>query len=231
MSENNDPTPPAQIKSSLASPQVLAAIITAFAALVVALVPLLSNNNATTAPIPTATPPPTFTPAPPTAAPTSTPVPPTEIPMVTLVLATVTAFPQPQATAITVVPSEPEAETSDTNMLLIYDDTSFTIYNQDDRTLSVSDISFSSGSGRWEARAWGPSLARSFPADHCLRLRDAASGQRQPPAVCGSNLYGLQLVGPQALFWLSTDEFEVVLSGEVLATCRTDAEECRVFIP
>lgn len=223
--DDDDPIPPSQIKASLVSPQVLAALITALAALIVALVPTLTNN-ATTAPIPTPTPPPTFTPAPPTAA--ATPIPPTAT-----VEVTVTAFPLP--TEITVLPSQPDTpqleQSSTANVLLIYDDASFTIYNQDSRTLSLSDIVFTSSGGRWEARAWGPSLARSFPADTCLRLRNAASGQRQPPAICGGNLYGLQLVGPQALFWRSTNAFEVTHKGEVIATCRTDAGECRVFIP
>ena len=244
MSDNpGEPTPPPQIKSSLASPQVLAAIITALAALIVALVPLLTNN-ATTAPIPTPTVAPTSmptsTPVSPTDIPTAALMPPTDIPTVILVLpttanlplATVTAFPLP--TEITLMPSEPDtsqAEVGSANVLLMYDDVSFTIYNQDDRTLSISDIRFSSSSGRWDGEAWGPSLARSFPADNCLRLRNAASGQRQPPAICGSNLYGLQLVGPQALFWLNVDAFEVAHNGEVIATCRADAGSCEVSVP
>ncbi|HEX2620259.1 MAG TPA: hypothetical protein VHL11_08935, partial [Phototrophicaceae bacterium] len=62
------------------------------------------------------------------------------------------------------------------------------------------------------------------------RLKDATVGQRRPPSECGS-LYGLILVGSEALFWLNTAEFTVQIKKEVLATCKTDSDQCAVYIP
>jgi serine/threonine-protein kinase len=116
------------------------------------------------------------------------------------------------------------------NAMLLYDDVSFTLHNRSGRTLSLEGVIFRSSSGNWNARSWGVSIYTSVPDNNCLRLRNAASGQRQPPAECGG-LYGLQLVGRPALFWVNVDQFQVVRDGEVIATCRTDEGRCGVFIP
>ncbi len=116
------------------------------------------------------------------------------------------------------------------NVLLLYDDVSFTVHNRAGRVLSLEGVIFRSASANWNARSWGVSVYVSLPDNACLRLRDASSGQRQPPPVCGS-LYGLQLVGSPALFWLNTESFEVVRGGQVIATCRSDEGSCLVYIP
>ncbi|MBZ0300990.1 MAG: hypothetical protein K8J31_14680, partial [Anaerolineae bacterium] len=116
------------------------------------------------------------------------------------------------------------------NVLLLYDNVSFTLHNQSGHVLSLEGIIFRSGSGSWNARSWGASLYQRMPVDSCLRMRSVSSRNRQPPAVCGS-LYGLQLVGPPAQFWLNTDSFDVVRSGEVIATCPTNQQTCLIFIP
>jgi len=176
----------------------------------------------TDTPVPTVTPTATDTPLPTdTPAASATPTH-TEVP---------TDTPTPDATETPVPTSTPAPPTQPPdNVMLLYDNVSFTLHNRAGRTLSLEGVIFRSSSGNWNARSWGVSLYTSVPDNNCLRLRNAASGQRQPPPVCG-NLYGLQLVGTTALFWLNVDQFDVVRSGEVIATCRADAGQCPVYIP
>ena len=148
---------------------------------------------------------------------------PTNIPLPTII-----PSPTPTNTALpTVVPSPTPKPV---NVMLLYDNVSFTLYNQAGRLMSLQGVVFRSASGSWNARNWGVSLYQNLPENNCLRLRDASSGNRQPPPVCAT-LYGLQLVGTSALFWLNTNSFDVVLNGDVIATCSTDQDTCGVYIP
>lgn len=115
------------------------------------------------------------------------------------------------------------------NVQLLFDDVSFTVLNQDTRTVSLEGVVFRSASGEWDARMWGITLYTSLPPRNCLRLRDSAAGQRQPPASC-ANLYGLQLVGTSALFW-KAGRFDVLRNGEVIATCEVAAASCMIYLP
>lgn len=203
---------------------------------------------------PTATSTPTATDIPtqtPTATPTLTPTLTDTATLTATVTPSATDTPAPTATStltatFTMTPAPTETATpaaTDTpaftpvpptpipgNVLLLYDDVSFTLHNRAGRVLSLEGVIFRSASGNWNARSWGVSVYISLPDNACLRLRDASSGQRQPPAACGT-LYGLQLVGPPAHFWLNTDTFEVVRGGQVIATCRSDEGSCLVYIP
>ena len=163
----------------------------------------VASVPATTEPVLTSTPQEVAPIAAPTSTPTQTSVPPTATP--------------------TQTPAPPD------NVLLIFDDVAFTLLNQSGRTLSFSNVRFQSAVGGWNAVQWGESLAASLPANNCLRLRDATSGERQPPAICG-NLYGFQLVGSTALFWLGVESFEVLNGGVVIATCSTATDTCPIYI-
>ena len=77
----------------------------------------------------------------------------------------------------------------------------------------------------------GPSIYIKLPAANCLRLRDASAGQQNPPAACAKPIYGLQVVGTTAMFWVNTDHFDVVRDDQTIATCDTSAGECDVYIP
>ena len=106
------------------------------------------------------------------------------------------------------------------------------VYQQippNDGTLSLVGVTFNSGRGFWDARDWGPSLYNSVPPRDCLRLRDSSAGQRNPPREC-ADLYGLILVGSPALFWRSADTFDVLRSGQVIASCPVAAGRCEVYI-
>jgi hypothetical protein len=240
---------PPKSDSIIKNPQVLAAIIGGFFTLVVAIlsiVPaLMSNRVPEPTPTPiivtaTAIPPTAIAQVNPTDAPTTeptrantavpatattenTPVPPTGVP--TEVVPTSTP---PEPTALPVLPSATPAPPG--NVLLMYDDVSFTLRNQDSRTLSLEGVFFRSGSGEWDARRWGPSIYNSLPAGKCLRLRDASVGQRQPPSGCVNNIYGLIEVGTTAFFWRGVDQFEVLRDGVVIATCAAADGSCSIYV-
>lgn len=245
--------PPAPRDSALSNPQVIAAIVGGIVTVIVAIVgvvPAIINSQkatpvvitatpvmATTAavvllPLPTSTPP----------APTALPVVPTEAqvqltPIVfaapTEVLAATTApeLPSPVFPSATVPPENPPTQAAEPNVLLLYDDVSFTLLNQAARTLSLEGVVFRSPGGEWEARRWGPSIYTQLPANMCLRLRDASVGQRQPPAPCVNKIFALQEVGDPAIFWLTSDRFDVVRQGQVIASCAAADQQCALFIP
>jgi len=225
------------MKNTLNSPQVVAALITSTVAIVLALAPTLLNNPATSSP--------TETPAPITVVDESIAEHPTNEPIATATTVTVstsTDEPMPSETpsilptttyTLTPIPTEtlvPPTEPPPANVLLVYDDVSFTIYNQSAQTLSVNDLQFHSSTASWDAIKWGESLASNFPANNCLRIRDVNSGNQQPPSFCGT-LLGLQLVDTSLLFWINTDEFEVRHNGTPIATCSTANESCAIFVP
>jgi hypothetical protein len=133
-------------------------------------------------------------------------------------------------TATSTVTNTPSITPLPPNVLLIYDDVAFTLHNQSGATLSLRGVVFRSANGNWEARSWGLSLITSLPDNDCLRLRDIATGDQAPPAICGE-LYGFQLVGAAAHFWRNVPSFDVVRSGTVLATCSTDEATCAIHIP
>jgi hypothetical protein len=223
-------TPPK--RDSLASnPQVLAAVIGGLVTIVVAIigiVPALVNSR------PTPTPPPTIVIVTSTPEPTHTAeiistqnaTPTSSLP--TAIIAAPVSNVEP--TAIVMPTSLPALPLTDGNILLLYDEVSFTLRNQSEQMLSLEGVTFSSVSGQWEARDWGPSVYDKLPADKCLRLRDANVGQRQPPADCRDQIFGLQEVGQSALFWLGVDSFDVLRSGQVLATCQRADGSCLINI-
>ncbi len=203
------------------NPQIIVAIIGAIttigAAVITALAALLSNSNP---------PAPTSTPIVITATPIPAVVEVTPTPPTLALLASPSPLPLGTPVLFTNVPAA--VSTSPINMLLLYDDVSFSLLNQSGSTLSLEGVTFRSASGSWDARDWGPSLYTSLPNGMCLRLRDATVGQRQPPAPCVNKIYGLIVAGRSALFWINTESFEVIRNGTVLATCQTAEGSCTI---
>jgi hypothetical protein len=223
-------------RSGLSDPQVLTALITGIVSVVVAvvgLVPTLIAANTPTA-TPTLVPTHTFTPLP------TESVPPTAFnPTVEVIIPTgeasavpPTITPRPLEPVVTdVPPTEARVDQSDPNVLLIYDDVSFTLVNVSGETLSLKDIKFRSSSGKWEAKDWGSrSVYEQLPNKLCLRIRDSGAGNRNPPGDCKS-LHALMVTGGEALFWLGTSEFEVRQKKDLLATCSTDTDRCAIYVP
>jgi hypothetical protein len=233
----SDPQPQ-KVQSSLANPQVLAALIggvvTLAAALLGVLPSIINRPPESTAVIVV-----TATPLPATALELAvTPLPPTDVPATTESVALVpsaTFFPPTATIPPTAIPATPipptpipptTAPAQPANVLFIWDDVSFTVVNRDNRGLSFANIIFRSSDGSFDARAWGSSL----PSGYCLRLRDATVGQRQPPAECGGHIYSLLEIGASAIFWRSADSFDVLQNGQVIVTCPVAAGRCEVFV-
>lgn len=220
-------TPPK--RDSLASnPQVLAAVIGGIVTIVVAIigiVPALVNSR------PTPTPQPTIVVVTATSEPATDaeidPIPTIDVPTVTIVAVPISNV---EPTAVIMPTSQAEAPLTEGNVLLLYDDVSFTLRNKSAQMLSLQGITLSSSSGQWDARDWGPSVYDKLPAGKCLRLRDATVGQRQPPADCRDAIFGLQEVGKSALFWLGVESFDVLRDGQLLATCRSADGSCLINV-
>jgi len=209
-------TPPKR-EALISNPQVLAAAIGGLVTIIVAIigiVPALVNNR------PTATPQPTLVvvTATPEMIPSQTTAPTNSPTLTPLAVPTLLPISQPE---LTLVPS---------NILLLYDEVSFTLRNQSDQAVSLEGITFRSPAGQWEARDWGPGVYINVPAGKCLRLRDATVGQRQPPAPCRDQIYGLQEVGTSALFWIGVESFDVLRGGEVIAGCRIADGSCSINV-
>lgn len=231
-------TPP-RSDSILKNPQVIVAIIGVIGTVIVAvlgIVPIILNSRPAepTLIVVTATSiPPTETAVPATtvqAQPTSIPsdVPPSAT--VTPLPAVPTDAPVPAPTHTSVAPTAAPGVTAG-NVLLLYDEVSFSLLNQGGGVLSLENVFFRSTSGEWEARLWGPTVYNSLPAGMCLRLRDASVGQRTPPPPCRDKIYGLQQVGTSALFWIGAQSFDVILNGQTIATCAVASQSCLVNIP
>jgi hypothetical protein len=231
------PTPPPAASSPLQNPQVLTALITGMVTVVVAIVGLVPTILQSAAAAPTPTPPPTVivvtaTPTEVIVLPTETPIPPTatEAPIEAIVLPSETPV-SPTATEApteTPIPATEAAQVNERpNVRLIFDNASFTLVNLANQELSLEGVSFSSASGYWEARQWGPSLYTRVPSQNCLRLRDMRTGRRNPPSDCRS-LLGLIEVGQPAIFWTNTDSFTVERNGDVLAECSTRQSPCEL---
>jgi hypothetical protein len=229
-------------ESLLKNPQIIAALIGGIITLIVAIVgilpALLNNKEPKPQVVIIASPVPTTATAIPIVAtldelgvtafenmPTATTVPVTDVPNPTETTIPPTNTAEPSSTPI---PAQPTAVP---NVLLMYDDVSFTLLNQAGSTISLEGIIFRSNGGQWEARKWGPSVYNSLPADKCLRLRDSTVGNRQPPAPCRNQIYGLIEVGNSAFFWIGVDSFDVVYNDLVIATCKVSDQNCAIAVP
>lgn len=214
-------------KPSGINTQVLIAAISGLVTVAVAVIgilPTFLNDDDSSAPVVvTATPPPSLLPA--EISPLAPGQQPTQIQPTTEPAEPVQAA--PTSTPTNAPPAQPAAVP---DIQLIYDDVSFTVLNLGPAPVSLESIVFRSSSGQWEALNWGAGLYTSLPSGSCLRIRDQNAGQRQPPASCAS-LYGLQLVGASALFWLGTDSFDVTHNSVVIAACAAAAGTCAVALP
>jgi hypothetical protein len=133
-----------------------------------------------------------------------------------------------QPTAAEQVPQPPA---NPPNVRLLYDTVSLTLINQSGGTLSLVGVTFSSVSGGWDALTWGRRVYDRLPSGQCLRIREAAVGQRTPPAECINRIFGLIEAGGRAMFWRGAETFTVERNGAVIATCQTAVGACEVFIP
>jgi hypothetical protein len=227
---------PPKSEPILRNPQVVATIIGGIITLVVAVVgilPALLNNREATPQATVLVIIATAIPATNTAAPIPTIEEPTRLPINDIATAVNTPLPTleptlpPAPTPVITPTSFPQAAP---NVLLLYDNDTFSLLNQGSAALSLEGVTFHSSSGDWDARSWGTSIYNSLPANMCLRLRDAGVGQRQPPPPCRNKIYGLIEVGTSGLFWKGVESFEVLRDGQIVATCQIADQTCLIAI-
>jgi hypothetical protein len=243
--------PAPQQPSGLKNPQILIAVIGAITTVTVTVLGVLPNIINSTRPTPTVAPIViTATPIPmmPSETPvilviypeTSTPMEATSVPTTITLVADAATADTPTPLPVIQMPTTTTASASSINtqntqppnVRLIYDGVSISLLNESGGVLSLEGVRFRGGGREWEARNWGVQLHTSIPAGWCMRLRDAAAGQRQPPAPCQGRIYGLIEVGTVAFFWRDVASFEVVRNGVVIATCAAadGVGECGVYV-
>jgi hypothetical protein len=246
------PPPPQKLTQN---PQIMAALITGFISLMVAIVGIVPALVEASKDDPTPTPPPAAalvaTSAPtntlvaqvePTAAPTSTPVPPTATtepvgqPNIVPVGSTSTSLPvigsspvpaDPQPTADTSASTSNETVAQEPNIRMFFDNRSFTIRNQGGGKKSLTGVSFYSDEGRWDASQWGL-IHEKLTNKDCLRMRDVSTGQQNPPSEC-QDLLALLLVGPEVIFWRDADGFRVARNGVEIGVYTVSP--CDLYLP
>lgn len=199
------------------SPQVMAPVIAAVCTVLVAVIGLISNQmRLNQAPVATIV---------------VTVVPATEAAGDAGSVATSAATSIPDAAATPMPASTLEAQSSDSNVTLFYDEDSFTVWNSTDSTLSLSDVSFRSGGETWDMSIWG-SMIDVLPAKKCLRMRDVNAEAQDPPEPCTEpeSIHGFFEVGSSNVYWRDMTAFEVVQDEQVIATCEMAAERCEIYV-
>lgn len=213
------------------NPQVIIALITGLVSVLVTVIGVLPNlinaNEATATPTAMAVVLIVATPTDVPLLPTSeTQTLPTAVPTTESSTAPTTAptiQPTAESTTAPVATNSPSP-----NVLLIYDNVSFSLVNTSGRRLSLDNVTFQSGSRIWESLAWANH--RRIPNGNCMRIRDASVSNRNPPGEC-SELLSLILIGGSAMFWTEADTFDVLQGSQVIATCTTDTDRCAIYIP
>lgn len=244
------PSPgPGEKTADWRSPQVILPIIATLSTVIVAIIGVLpaileaNKPDATPTPIVIVLVPTTVPVEPTQVAPTAVVVAPTTVPVfeptntVELVSTATTAptlVPTLEPTAApTLAPTDAPvvdaAPTAVPNITLFYDNDSFSILNASGSRASLEGITFRSSTATWDISPFG-GLMKALPNNKCLRMRDATVGNRQPPAACGSTMYGFLEIGPNVMFWKNVDQFEVVRNNTVIATCDAAAGTCPIYV-
>lgn len=112
----------------------------------------------------------------------------------------------------------------------IYDEITLAVLNPNRQAVSLTGMSFSSASGDWEASEWGNNAERTLRPNSCLRLRDENVTTAQPPPQC-TNTVAVARVPAADMFWVGVETFDVLINGEVVATCESAAGRCTVTLP
>jgi hypothetical protein len=116
---------------------------------------------------------------------------------------------------------------------IIYDDVSLSLLNRSARRIDVSGIEFVGGAVTVDVARWTQFVSvslDSFPSGGCMSMWSwLESGSPSLPAGC-NNRWSVLTLSPNALFW-TQGNFSVYQNGDLLATCRVDAEICEIDIP
>lgn len=164
--------------------------------------------------------------------PTATPTPtntPTPLPTAPLITNTPTLTPTPTYTPTPTTPPPPE-------LLLIYDNVSFTIVNTSGRNLDLSAIHFEGAGAELYSQWWlGPinaSLLARIPRDTCLITYVSALSPSAPPppAECARVTATRGRLSTTQRFWLG-DTFTVLQRDNTAGTCTGGEGRCIVDLP
>jgi hypothetical protein len=121
------------------------------------------------------------------------------------------------------------------DLLLVYDDDTFTLINVSGKRQYVRLLYFESATGSFSAERWiNPYLSRAleaFTPDDCLQIwRTSTSTIPQKPPTCQTR-HSYAIVSPPGQFWRNTDKFIVVNNLEetrTVAVCEVAAGVCPV---
>jgi hypothetical protein len=116
---------------------------------------------------------------------------------------------------------------------IIYDDVSLSLLNRSARRIDVSGMEFVGGAVTVDVTRWTQFVSvslDSFPSGGCMSMWSwLESGSPSLPDGC-NNRWSVLTLSPNALFW-TQGNFSVYQNGDLLATCRVDAEICEIDIP
>jgi uncharacterized protein YkwD len=136
----------------------------------------------------------------------------------------------PQATlAPTLTPEPPRPE-----VLILYDNRSLTVVNQSRLTLNLGYLELEGAGMTLPMTTWsdvGTANIYQFPAGDCVQAWAGGEfNSPRKPGECRVLRSGRSNLRPNQLFWLNGN-FNVLLDGEVIATCEQGSRRCEVDIP
>ncbi len=145
----------------------------------------------------------------------------------------------PTATTASSGSTAPTATLSPTTVssggiVLLYDQQSFTIWNNSGSVANVAEIVFAGAQtsfavARWNTQWLSGSLS-ALAANDCLAVWSwDIKSTLSKPSACGQRR-GVITIAPNQLFWTQGD-FEVKLHDALLATCSVSANRCAFDLP
>lgn len=145
--------------------------------------------------------------------PTPTPIPPTPLPAQPTITPLPTSTPRPM------------------DLLLVYNNESFTLMNISGRPLYIDGIWFSSPSGEMAGRIWDNGYLtaplNAFPHGDCLQVWNREYDQLPKPDFCGYRHSWMRLSNEQT-FWRNADYFDVYQWENRITTCLVSTGRCEV---
>lgn len=117
--------------------------------------------------------------------------------------------------------------------LMIYDDNTFTLYNNGATPLDLTDIAFQGAESSFVGRYWEEVTdilnIAALPSAQCVMIVPESDITYDPPAECVQARSIVQEPDPR-YFWLG--EFQLLNAGEVVATCSGDEDSgsCEVVL-
>ncbi|MFN8375435.1 MAG: CAP domain-containing protein [Anaerolineae bacterium] len=136
----------------------------------------------------------------------------------------------PTATPLPVASATPTP--TPVSVVLMYTNRLFTLIPASG-PVNISDLTFTNGTLSFAASDWESVQSdlnlSALPANNCLQIWQRDAGEFSPPPQC-SYVRSIVFLAQDHMFW-TQGSFDVVLEGETLTTCQTDAGQCSVILP